>query len=320
MSEHPEISIVIPIYREEEVLPELVQRTVTALEALDRTYEVVFVDDGSDDRSLGILREHVSKNPNLRVVKLSRNFRLQHAVSAGLSHARGEIIGLMDGDLQDPPELLGEMLQKLEQGHDVVYMLKRQREDAPLRKAGFKLFYWLFSRFSSTPLPPTAGLFSLMRRKVVKTILSLPERGKFIPGLRTWVGYDQAGLEFERGARTKGQHQTFGSLVRLAMDALYSFTDVPLKLALLLGLGASFFGFLAILIISGLRIFSALAIPGWTSTLVAIFFMGGVQLICVGLLGEYISRIYDEVRGRPQYIVDEVIEHTAEEQRGSRSP
>ena len=173
---------------------------------------------------------------------------------------------------------------------------------------------------SSTPLPPTAGLFSLMRRKVVKTILALPERGKFIPGLRTWVGYDQAGLEFGRGTRTKGQHQTFGSLVRLAMDALYSFTDVPLKLALLLGLGASFFGFLAILIISGLRIFSALAIPGWASTLVAIFFMGGVQLICVGLLGEYISRIYDEVRGRPQYIVDEVIEHTAGEQRESRSP
>lgn len=321
MSGHPELSVVIPVFQEEAVLPELIQRTVAALETLDRSYEVIFVDDGSDDRSLEILRESVTQNTNLRVVKLSRNFRLQHAVSAGLAHARGEIVGLMDGDLQDPPELLGEMLQKLEEGHDVVYMLKRRREDTPLRKAGFKLFYWLFSRFATTPLPPTAGLFSLMRRRVVKTILSLPERGKFIPGLRTWVGFDQAGLEFEREARKKGEpKQTFGRLVRLAMDALYSFTDVPLKLVLLLGLGASFFGFAAILVVTSLRVFTAMAIPGWASTLVAIFFMGGVQLVCVGLLGEYVSRIYDEVRGRPQYIVDEVIEHTAGESHPESRP
>ena len=315
MAERPALSIVIPLYREEAVLPELARRTLAALEALGRSYELILVDDGSDDATPELLMDLARRDPRVRVIRLSRNFGLQPAVAAGLAHARGEIIGLMDGDLQDPPELLGQMLEALEQGHDVVYMIKRRRAESLVRRAGFHLFYWLFALLASTPLPPTAGLFSLMRRRVVQAMLSCPERQKFIPGLRTWVGFAQAGLEFDREARQIGApRQTMGRLVRLALDALYSFTDIPLKIALLLGLGASLLSFIAIVVVSGLRIFTDLAIPGWASTLVAIFFMGGVQLICVGVLGEYISRIYDEVRRRPAFIAEEVTPRAPEEE------
>lgn len=314
MDVKPQLSIVIPLYSEEQVLPALLARTRAALDALSRTWELVFVDDGSEDRTLEILTEAMATEPRIRVVKLSRNFGLQDATTAGLTHARGEIIGLMDGDLQDPPELLGKMLERLDEGHDVVYMLKKSRKDSALRKLGFSFFYWLFKRLSRTPLPPTAGLFSLMRRRVVSAILACPERNKFIPGLRTWVGFAQVGLEFERDARQAGKpRQSFGRLIRLALDALYSFTDIPLKLAMMLGLGASLLGFLAVVIVSALRIFTPLAIPGWASTLVAIFFMGGVQLICVGILGEYISRIYNEVRRRPQFIVERIVEASVQQ-------
>ncbi len=310
----PYLSLVIPIFCEEQVLPELLARTRAALDGLEQTSELLFVDDGSDDGSFELLRAAAQDDPRVRVVKLSRNFGLQQAVSAGLDHARGQVIALMDGDLQDPPELLGQMLQRLEEGHDVVYMIKRSRKEGLLRKAGFRLFYWLFQRLSRTPLPPTAGLFSVMRRRAVQAILDCPERNRFIPGLRTWVGYSQVGMEFDREARQAGEpSQTLGRLVRLAFDALYSFTDVPLKLALLLGLGTSLMSFLAVIIVSSLRIFTDLAISGWASTLVAIFFMGGVQLICVGLLGEYISRIYQEVRRRPRYIVESVLQAAPKE-------
>lgn len=312
MAASPEISIVVPIFGEEQVLPRLLERTQAALDALGRSYELVFVDDGSTDGSVEILREAAAAGRPVRVVRLARNFGLQHAVTAGLAHARGQVIGLMDGDLQDPPELFAQMLERLEEGHDVVYMLKRSRQETPLRRAGFALFYWLFRKVSRTPLPATAGLFSLMRRKVVSAMLDCPEHNKFIPGLRAWVGYQQVGLEFDREARSEGPpRQTLGRLVRLALDAIYSFTDLPLKLALFLGIGTAFVSLLAVLVVSGLRIFSTLAIPGWASTLVAIFFMGGVQLACLGLLGEYISRIYDEVRRRPQYVVAELIEPAA---------
>ncbi len=321
MTEQPQLSIVIPIFREEEVLPELARRTVAALEALDRPYELLFVDDGSDDQTPQLLTELARQNHHIRVIRLSRNFGLQPAVNAGLAHARGEIIGLMDGDLQDPPELIGQMLERLEEGNDVVYMIKRRRQESLVRRLGFRLFYWLFTLLANTPLPPTAGLFSLMRRRVVRAMLSCPERSKFIPGLRTWVGFTQTGLEFDREARQLGQpRQTMGRLTRLALDALYSFTDVPLKLALLLGLGVSLLSFTAVAVITGLRIFTDLAIPGWASTLVAIFFMGGVQLICVGVLGEYISRIYDEVRSRPPYIAEEVTPSPEEEESPGSAP
>lgn len=310
----PQLSIVIPVYCEQDVLPMLIKRTLAALESLDRSFEIVFVDDGSHDRSAAIIREAIDKHPEIRLVKLSRNYGLQHAVSAGLAHAKGEIVGLMDGDLQDPPELFAQMLEKLEEGHDVIYMLKRSRRESFIRKLGFSAFYWLFAKLSKTTIPHTAGLFSLMRRRVVDAIVALPERNKFIPGLRAWVGYRQVGIEFDREGRAAGQPaQSLGRLVRLAFDAIYSFTDIPLKLALLLGLSTAILSILGVFIVAGLRIFTSLAIPGWASTLVSIFFMGGVQLICVGILGEYISRIYDEVRRRPPYLVDRVIEHSSTE-------
>lgn len=322
MSDNPYLSLIIPIYCEEQVLPELLSRTTTVLDGFEFPYELLFVDDGSDDGSLKILAQAARDNPQIRVVKLSRNFGLQQAVSAGLEHARGEVIALMDGDLQDPPELLEQMLERLKEGHDVVYMIKRSRKESLLRKAGFRLFYWIFRKLSRTPLPPTAGLFSMMSRRAVRAILECPERNRFIPGLRTWIGYSQTGIDFDREARQAGQpSQTLGRLVRLAFDALYSFTDVPLKLAFFLGLSASMLSFAAIVIVSSLRIFTDLAISGWASTLVAIFFMGGVQLVCVGLLGEYISRIYLEVRRRPPYIIDEFIgAPTKEDDPGPRDP
>lgn len=301
----PALSVVIPIFNEEEILPELRRRLVAVLEAITPDFEVIFVDDGSSDSSPGLLAAMCAEDPRLKTVVLSRNFGHQVALSAGIDHASGAAVVLMDGDLQDPPELIPDLLAKLREGYDVVYATKGKRHEGALKRAGFRLFYRLLSRLSNLELPLDAGIFSIMDRRTVEILRSMPERNRYISGLRAYAGGRQTGIRFDRGARYAGApRQTTRKLVRLALDALLSFSYVPLRLATYAGFATSGLAFLLLAAILVIRLFTDLAIPGWASVMSAVLFLGGVQLLTVGIIGEYIGRIFDEVKGRPYYVVE----------------
>lgn len=299
------LSVVIPIYNEESTLPELRRRLVAALESVTPAFEVVFVDDGSSDGSPELLAEMSGSDPRLKVLGLARNFGHQTAISAGIDHAAGDAVILMDGDLQDPPEIIPELVARWREGNDVVYAIKEKRQEGPLKRAGFRIFYRLLSSFSNIDLPLDAGIFSLMDRRVAEVMRAMPERNRYVSGLRAYAGGRQTGVRFARGARHAGDpRQTPRKLVRLALDALFSFSYAPLRLASYAGLAASGMSFLALLAIVSIKLLTGLAIPGWASVMSAVLFLGGVQLVTVGIMGEYIGRIFDEVKARPRYVVD----------------
>jgi dolichol-phosphate mannosyltransferase len=297
-------SIVIPILNEIDTLPVLHERLAAAMRPFGDDYEIVFVDDGSTDGSAAWMSYTNGLDPRVKCVSFSRNFGHSAAISAGLDHCRGDIVILMDGDLQDPPELVPELLEKLNEGFDVVYAIKRKRREGLLKRLAFRAFYRLQAWLSVEYMPEGAGTFSVMRRPVVDALLSMPERNRYISGLRAWTGFRQTGIEFDRPARHSGKpRQTLGRLIRLALDGLFSFSYVPARLAV-------FFGFISI-VISGVgvciviykKFISQVAVTGWTSELLSTLLLGSVQLICIGIVGEYAARIYDEVRRRPQYLV-----------------
>ncbi len=309
------VSVVIPIFNEETTLPALRRRLVPALESVTADFEVIFVDDGSSDASPELLAAMAAEDRRLKTVTLSRNFGHQTALSAGIDHASGAAVVLMDGDLQDPPELIPELAAKLAQGYDVVYAVKEKRQESHLKRAGFRVFYRMLGRLSSVELPLDAGIFSIMNRRVVDILCSMPERNRYISGLRAYAGGRQTGIRFERGARYAGDpRQTPRKLARLALDALFSFSYVPLRLATYMGFAASAVAFAFLLTVLVLRLFTDLAISGWASVMSAILFVGGVQLVTVGIIGEYIGRIFDEVKGRPYYVVDRKTGFTGEEE------
>jgi glycosyltransferase involved in cell wall biosynthesis len=301
----PSLSVVIPIFNEETTLPELRRRLATVLEALAPDFEVVFVDDGSSDSSAGLLAAMSAEDPRYKILTLSRNFGHQTALSAGIDHASGAAVVLMDGDLQDPPELIPDLVAKWREGYDVVYAIKGKRKEGVLKRAGFRLFYRMLSRLASVELPLDAGIFSIMDRRTVEILRSMPERNRYISGLRAYSGGRQTGIRFERGARYAGApRQTTRKLARLALDALFSFSYVPLRLATYVGLGASAIAFAFLATVLYFKLFTDLAITGWASVMSAVLFLGGVQLVTVGIIGEYIGRIFDEVKGRPYYVID----------------
>ncbi len=322
----PVLSVVIPIFNEETTLPELRRRLVPALESVTPDFEVIFVDDGSSDASSSLLAAMSAEDPRLKTLTLSRNFGHQTALSAGIDHASGAAVVLMDGDLQDPPELVPDLAAKLRQGYDVVYAVKEKREEGLLKRAGFLLFYRMLGRLSSVDLPLDAGIFSIMDRRIVEILRSMPERNRYISGLRAYAGGRQTGIGFARGARYAGDpRQTPRKLARLALDALFSFSYVPLRLATYTGFGASAVAFLFLVTVLFLRLFTNLAITGWASVMSAVLFLGGVQLVTVGIIGEYIGRIFDEVKGRPYYVIDRKAgfsgaEETAPLREGGRLP
>ncbi|HZN67229.1 MAG TPA: glycosyltransferase family 2 protein [Tepidisphaeraceae bacterium] len=300
------VSAVVPVFNEQENLPELHRRLAAALEATGHDWEVVFVDDGSADDTPAIIRRFHREDGRFKLIELSRNFGHQPAITAGIHHATGDCVVLIDGDLQDPPEVIPQMVAKWEDGYHVVLGERRSRADAAgLRGLGFRLFYPVLHRLSDLPQGPDAGVFGLMDRAVVDEFNKLPERNRFIPGLRSWLGFKQTGVPYDRNDRAAGKpKQTLRRLIHYAMDGIFSFSYKPLRAATYLGLAASTVSFLlAMFYFVTFFAFHKQAGSGFTTIILCVLFLGGVQLICVGILGEYVGRIYEEIKQRPLYVV-----------------
>ncbi|HET9334122.1 MAG TPA: glycosyltransferase family 2 protein [Gemmatimonadota bacterium] len=311
MSETPRplLSIVVPIKDEIGTLPELTRRLSEVLVGDLSDAEVVFVDDGSRDESARWIAERNRDDGRVRLVRLSRNFGHQAAVTAGLAHARGRAVVLMDGDLQDPPETIPALVARWREGNEIVHTVKTRRRESWLRRVAFSAFYRLIGAMShDADLPAQAGLFSLLDRRVVDELDRMPERNRYLAGLRSWVGFRQAAVEYERDARFSGAPRvSVARLFRLAFDGIFSFSNLPLRLATLLGLTVSLAAFLLMITVVWLRLFTDRAILGWASLMTSVLFLGGVILVTIGIIGEYTGRIYDEVKRRPLYIVAERI-------------
>ena len=298
------MSVVVPVRNEAENLLELYQRLSTVLPGLTADYEIVFVNDGSSDTSLEILEKLHFEDRHVAVIDLSRNFGHQAALTAGLDHVRGEAVVCMDADLQDPPEVVPQLVARWREGWDVVYAIRRKRKEGFIKRLAYAVFYRLLGRIADVEVPIEAGDFGLMDRRAVSEIRAMREHGRFLRGLRAWVGFNQTGVEYDRGRRFAGDVQyTWLKLFRLAVDGLCAFSAVPLRLATVLGLVVSAVSFAAVVLVLYLKLFTQSAIPGWAATVIPILFLGGVQLLTVGILGEYIARIFDEVKHRPPYIV-----------------
>jgi dolichol-phosphate mannosyltransferase len=307
----PTISVIVPCYNEQDVLPQLFERLSVAAEGWGAEYEVICVDDGSSDRTWELLSARHEADPRWRCLSFARNFGHQTAVSAGLSHSKGDAVVIIDADLQDPPEQVAQLLAKWHEGFEVVFAVRKQRQDPLIKRFLAWGFYRLIASLSTFPIPTDAGDFCLLDRKVVDVLNALPERHRYLRGLRSWCGFRQASVEFDRGARAAGSPQyTFNRSLKLALDGLFSFSAAPLRLATHLGLLVSTFAFLGAVFTFCQKIFAqqfariGLAPgPGFPTVVISILFLGGVQLICLGILGEYVGRIYDEMKGRPLWII-----------------
>lgn len=298
------LSVVVPVYNEEEVLRAFYARLAATLETLPCAAEILFVNDGSADASAAILEEMRARDNRIRVIHLTRNFGHQAALGAGLDHCMGDAAVLIDADLQDPPELIQEFYAKWREGFCVVFGRRRRLQEGFLKRTVYHLFYRTLHLLANIDIPLDSGDFSLLDREVIQNLRALPERTRFLRGLRSWVGLPQTGIEYERAARHLGKSKyTLAKLFKLAFDGIVSFSTVPLKLALLMGLLVSAGGFAGIVLIVYLRLTHSFELPGWASLTVIILFLGGIQLTTVGIVGEYIARIYEEVKGRPLYLV-----------------
>lgn len=305
----PTYTIVVPIYNEEETLPELYRRLKAVMVALDGDTELVFVNDGSRDRSLSLLRDLHDQDDRVCYLSLARNFGHQIAVTAGLNFARGQAVIVMDADLQDPPELVLEMVEQWQQGNAVVYAQRIQRkQESWFKRLMAYSFYRILRSLADVNIPTDTGDFCLMDRRVVDVLNQMPERNRYIRGLRAWVGFQQTAIRFERDPRYAGEVKyTFRKSLALAINGLVSFTKVPLRLSTYMGLLAAAIALLMALLILYWRLFQPNSpVTGYTIIAMAIFFLGAVQLISIGILGEYIGRIYEEVKGRPLYTLAEV--------------
>lgn len=307
----PLLSVVIPIYNEQATLSELYRRLTHVLceNLAELAYEIVFVNDGSSDGSIQILSRLHADDPVVKVVNLSRNFGHQAALTAGLDYAKGDAVICMDGDVQDPPEIIPTLVARWRDGNDVVYAVRKLRKEGFIKRGCYAAFYRLLRRLSMVSIPLDAGDFALMDRRVVDCLKTLPERSRFIRGLRTWVGFRQTGVEYEREKRYAGTPKyTWPKLVRLAVNGLLSFSALPLRMATAVGFMISFCSLLGIIVALYLKLFTDQAIPGWTATVIPMLVLGGIQLLSIGILGEYIAQIFDEVKRRPLYLVDGVLD------------
>jgi dolichol-phosphate mannosyltransferase len=304
----PELSVVIPVFNEQENLPTLLARLTAVLRTIGLPYELIFVDDGSRDASVDLLHRFAGEDPRIRVVELARNFGHQVAISAGLDHARGMGVIVMDADLQDPPEVLPQFVAKWREGHDVVYAIREQRKEHFLKRAAYNAFYRLLQRVAQIEIPLDAGDFCIMDRRVVDLLNGMPERNRFVRGIRSWVGLNQVGLAYERQARHAGQPKyTFTRLIYLALDGLVSFSFLPLRVITVIGFIVSVISILLAIAYTIQKLTIGLSPPGFATLTVAIFFLSGIQLITIGVIGEYVGRIFDEVKRRPLYVVRTIV-------------
>jgi glycosyltransferase involved in cell wall biosynthesis len=300
------LDIVIPIYNEEENLPELSRRIREVCEKLeDVTWQVIYVNDGSHDQSMEIMLQERQGDPRFAVVELSRNFGHQAAISAGLAHAEGDAVIFMDGDLQDPPELIPDLLARWREGVQIVRAQRRSRKEKGIRRLGFEIFHRIFRWVSDFPVPTQAGIFGLLDSQAVKELKGLSERNRFFPGLRSWVGFEQGVVTYDRQERAAGEpKQSLRRLIRYALDGVFSFSYKPLRTMTALGVIVAGAGFLLACVFVVKRLAGIeIAQTGFTTLVTVMLFLGGIQLIAVGLLGEYLARIYDEVKQRPLYII-----------------
>jgi dolichol-phosphate mannosyltransferase len=305
----PVFSFIVPIFDEEETLVETYRRLTATMDNLKAGGEIVLVDDGSRDRSLEMMRDLQQRDPRVRYVSLARNFGHQIAVTAGLQFAQGDAVIVMDADLQDPPEVIPAMVERWREGYHVVYAQRTSRQqEGRVKKVLAFLFYRLLRLLTNVDMPADTGDFCLMDRKVVDVLNSLPERGRYLRGLRVWVGFRQTAVPFEREPRfAGGVKYTFRKSLALAVTGIISFSKVPLRLATYLGLVVAAFALLMMVMVVYWRLFRPAApLIGYTIITAAIFFLAAVQLLCLGILGEYLGRVYDEVKGRPIFTVKEI--------------
>jgi len=300
-------SIVAPIYNEVDNLPVLHQRVKKVMDSTGESWELVLVDDGSTDGSTDVIRELAKEDKHVRPVIFARNFGHQIAITAGWDYARGEAVVIIDADLQDPPEVILDLVNKWKEGYEVVYAVRAEREGESWFKLWTaSLFYRLIRRITDVNIPLDTGDFRLMDRKVVNVLMSMRERHRFPRGMSAWVGFKQVGVEYKRAARVAGETKyPFRKMLTLALNAITGFSYFPLQVATYIGFFAAGISILAIPVVISMRITGSQAFVGQATTLISVLFLGGVQLISLGILGEYIGRLYDEAKGRPLYIIRE---------------
>ncbi len=310
MAETPVYSIVAPIFNEYDNIPELYRRVSEVMDSTGETWELVLVDDGSTDGSTDRIRELAARDKRVRQVIFARNFGHQIAVTAGLDYSRGQAIVIIDADLQDPPEVILELAEKWKEGYEVVYAVRAEREgETWFKKVTAALFYRLIFRITDVKIPLDTGDFRLLDRKVVNVMNQMRERHRFLRGMASWVGFKQIGVRYKRLARLSGETKyPFSKMLKLALNAITGFSYFPLQVATYVGFVAAGLAIIAIPIVAVLRVTGSHFFEGQTTTLISVLFLGGVQLISLGILGEYVGRIYDEVKGRPLYVVREAPE------------
>ena len=303
----PKYSVVAPVYNEIGCIQEFYQQASSAMKILHESWELVLVDDGSTDGSTDAIRKIAKKDAHVRPVIFARNFGHQIAVTAGLDYARGDAVIIIDADLQDPPAVMLDLIKKWKEGFEVVYAVRRKREgESWFKLFTASLFYRLIYRITDVKIPLDTGDFRLLDRKVVDVMGQMRERHRFLRGMAAWVGYRQVGVEYDRKERFAGKTKyPFGKMLKLALNAITSFSYFPLQMATYIGFISAGISILAIPIVVALRLSNQVALLGQATTLIAVLFLGGVQLITLGILGEYVGRIYDESKGRPLYIVSE---------------
>ena len=319
----PLLSIVIPCFNEEEVIGETVNRLrIFCSELVNLDVELIFVDDGSRDYTRELLKDYAAEDSRVRLVLFARNFGHQIAVTAGIDAARGDALVLIDADLQDPPEVVHEMIAKWREGYDVVYGTRTERPgESAFKRATARGFYRLLNILSDVPIPLDTGDFRLMSRSVVETLRAMPERDRFVRGMVSWVGFKQIALPYKRAERFAGESKyPLWKMLRFATDGILSFSTKPLQMSIGLGMFSAMLALLGIFYAVVLRLFTHVWVEGWTALMIAVLFLGGVQLISVGILGEYVGRIYSEVKQRPLYVVDEYVGFDQAGPEMSRSP
>ncbi len=309
----PVLSVVVPLFNEEGNVAPLLERIVAIVKRLpgSPSYEIVLVNDGSTDATLDAIRAEMARRPHVVLVSLSRNFGHQLAATAGIEIATGDAVVLMDGDLQDPPELIESFLERWRSGYDVVYAVRRTRKgESAFKIFTASLFYRTIKRLTKVSIPVDTGDFRLMSRRVVEALRRSPERHRFLRGMVSWVGFSQTGVDYDRDERLSGTTKyPLPKMVRFAIDGITSFSDIPLRFASYFGFVVSAIAFVYALVVLGYKLFSLNPpgyTPGWASTICAVLFLGGVQLMSLGILGEYIGRVYDEVKGRPLYLIADI--------------
>lgn len=301
------LSVIIPVFSEEKILPELYKRLTDALLSVTDDYELLFINDGARDNSFQLIKALSLIDKKVKYIKFSRNFGHQTAFTAGLKYCRGQAAVIMDADLQDPPELIKELYNKMHEGYDVVYAKRRSRKgEGVLKKFTARFFYKLLSKITSIDIPIDTGDFRIITRRVIDVLNEMPEKHKFLRGQISWIGFKQTYIEFDRAERYAGTTGfTYGKLIRFALDGITSFSNLPLKIATISGFFVSGLTLPLMLYALYSRLADKVQQPGWTSLMLTVLFIGGIQLIGIGIIGEYISRLSENVRNRPLYIIDE---------------